>query len=71
MAKNTLYQVLPELEEANLIVSTREIGKASLYRLNDESPIVEGIHSLIRSYVRTSGLKEELPGKERQKSMLA
>jgi len=52
MAKTTLYSTLPGLEEARVIVETRQIGKASLYRLNNKSPVVQGLRDLIRSYAR-------------------
>ena len=54
MAKSTLYAVLPELEKEGIIEETRRIGKASLYRLNNESPVVHEFKNLIRAYVRES-----------------
>jgi len=54
MAKSTLYAVLPELEKEGIIEETRQIGKASLYRLNSESPVVHEFRNLIRAYVRES-----------------
>jgi predicted transcriptional regulator len=54
MAKSTLYAFLPELEKEGIIKETRKIGKASLYRLNSESPLVHELKSLIRAYVRES-----------------
>ena len=59
MAKSTLYEVLPELVGASVVVETRRIGKAQLYRLNDESPVVDGIRGLIRSYVRVNAVASE------------
>lgn len=52
MAKVTLFRILPGLEDAGLIGETRKIGKASLYRLNGESPIVKGLRNTIRAYIR-------------------
>ena len=63
MAKSTLYRVLPELEEEGIIEETRQIGKASLYRLNSESPVVQGLRGLIRAYVRES-VKSEIENEE-------
>ena len=54
MAKSTLYRVLPGLEKAGLIEKTRKIGKASLYRLNAESLIVENLRATIRAYIRVT-----------------
>jgi DNA-binding transcriptional ArsR family regulator len=72
MAKSTLYEVLPELEESGVVVETRKIGKASLYRLNGESPVVEGIRGLIRSYVRATVSSEEVSViDEEKRSILA
>lgn len=53
MAKTTLYGTLPGFEEAGVIVETRKIGKASLYRLNSESPVVQDLKGLIRRYAKT------------------
>ena len=58
MAKSTLYSTLPGLEEARVIVETRQIGKASLYRLNSESPVVQDLRGLIRRYAKTNAQKE-------------
>jgi len=60
IAKTTLYGTLPELEESGVIVETRRIGKASLYRLNDESPVVQGLKGLIRSYARAMTRNEAI-----------
>jgi len=51
MAKVTLFRVLPGLEDAGLIEETRKIGKASLYRLNGESPVVKSLRTTIRAYI--------------------
>jgi len=51
MAKVTLFRVLPGLEGAGLIDETRKIGKASLYRLNGESPVVKSLRTTIRAYI--------------------
>ncbi len=58
MAKSTLYSTLPGLEEAGVIVETRQIGKASLYRLNGESPVVQDLRSMIRRYAKTVAQNE-------------
>ena len=62
MAKVTLFRVLPGLEDAGLIEETRKIGKASLYRLNGESPVVKGLRTTIRAYINETykqGLGDE------------
>jgi len=58
MAKSTLYSTLPGLEETRVIVETRKIGKASLYRLNSESPVVQDLRGLIRRYVKANAQNE-------------
>jgi hypothetical protein len=46
------------LEEARVIVETRQIGKASLYRLNSESPVVQDLRGLIRRYAKANAQNE-------------
>ena len=58
MAKSTLYSTLPGLEEAGVIVETRQIGKASLYRLNGESLVVQDLRGMIRRYAKTIAQNE-------------
>jgi len=43
MAKRTLYAHLSTLLEEGAVKVSRKIGRAELYTLNDESPIVECI----------------------------
>lgn len=40
MAKRTLYEYLPVLVGEGAVVVSRKIGRAELYQLNKESPIV-------------------------------
>ena len=58
MAKTTLYGTLPGLEESGVIVDTRQISKASLYRLNSDSPLVQDLRGLIRRYTKTIAQNE-------------
>ena len=53
MAKITLYKTLPGLESSGVIVETRKIGKASLFRLNGDSEVVKDLERVVRSYART------------------
>jgi DNA-binding transcriptional ArsR family regulator len=76
MAKSTLYGTLPGLEEAGVIVETRQIGKASLYRLNGESPVVQDLRSMIRRYAKTMAQTEAavdsmVPEEEKRRALLA
>jgi DNA-binding transcriptional ArsR family regulator len=50
MAKVTLYNTLPIIEESGIIKITRKIGKANLYRLNSELDNVKHLRNIIRNY---------------------
>ena len=57
MAKNagigraTLYRIWKDLTKNKLIVKTREIGKAKLYKLNTENPFVKKLIELDNALV--------------------
>lgn len=40
MSKQTLYKYFKDLQELGLIAETRKIGRATLYRINLENPMV-------------------------------
>ncbi|MBM5805795.1 MAG: hypothetical protein FJZ49_07035 [Candidatus Verstraetearchaeota archaeon] len=42
----TVLRLLPELEEGGVIKRTRNVGKASMYQINAESPIVKALEDL-------------------------
>jgi len=42
----TLYRLWPLLEKYNLVVKTRQIGRATLYKLNTENPIAQALNKL-------------------------
>jgi len=42
----TLYRLWPILEKYNLVIKTRQIGRATLYKLNTESPIAQALNKL-------------------------
>jgi len=46
VAWKTLYRIWPLLEKYGLVVKTREIGRAQMYRLNKESPIAKALNEL-------------------------
>ena len=58
MAKVTLYRTLPGIVRSSVVVITRKIGKANLYRLNPESDIVDHLRYIIRSYSTALALQE-------------
>ena len=41
VSKPTIYKILPKLLEENLVVVTRKVGKAKLYKLNTENELVK------------------------------
>ena len=40
MSKQTFYKYFPELEEEQIVKVSRKIGKAKLYKINLEHPLV-------------------------------
>lgn len=46
VAWKTLYRIWPILERYGLVTLTRRIGRAKLYRLNIENPIVKALNEL-------------------------
>jgi len=46
MSKQTFYKYFPELEEYGIVKVSRKIGKAKLYRINVEHPLVK----MLRDY---------------------
>ncbi|KXB07243.1 hypothetical protein AKJ51_01730 [candidate division MSBL1 archaeon SCGC-AAA382A20] len=40
ISKSTLYKLWDELEEEGIVVETRKIGNATLFKLNEDSKIV-------------------------------
>jgi len=64
----TLYRLWPLLEKYELVIKTRQIGRATLYKLNTESPIAKALNKLALE-IATFHVKEELArqGKEQKK----
>lgn len=46
MSKQTFYKYFPEIEEYNIVTVSRRIGRAKLYKINLEHPLV----SMLRDY---------------------
>ncbi|MCW4017128.1 MAG: hypothetical protein NWF00_00355 [Candidatus Bathyarchaeota archaeon] len=42
----TLFRIWPVLEEYKIVVKTRQIGRATLYKLNPDSEIAKTLHTL-------------------------
>jgi len=63
VAWKTLYRVWPILEKYNLIVETRRIGRATMFKLNTENPIAKALWELafqIAKYDTDKIVREEL-----------
>jgi len=54
MNKRTFYRTLPKLEGMNIVKVSRKIGKAKLYTVNRDSPIV----SCLRNIEKELSLRE-------------
>jgi hypothetical protein len=46
LSRATLFKVWPKLEALELIMATRTVGKAKMYRLNKKNPIVKKLMEL-------------------------
>jgi len=55
----TLYRLWPLLEKYNLVVKTRQIGRATLFKLNTENPIAQALNKLALE-IAAFGVNEEL-----------
>jgi len=53
MSKQTFYKYFPELEEYEIVKVSRRIGKAKLYRINPEHPLV----TMLRDYEKKVSLQ--------------
>ena len=48
MAKITMYNTIPLIEQSGIIVPSRKIGRSQLYRLNADSETVKNLRSMIK-----------------------
>lgn len=53
MSKQTFYKYFPDLEEYEIVKVSRRIGKAKLYRINPEHPLV----TMLRDYEKEVSLQ--------------
>jgi DNA-binding transcriptional ArsR family regulator len=53
MSKQTFYKYFPELEEEQIVKVSRKIGKAKLYKINLEHPLV----IMLREYEKKASIK--------------
>ena len=62
MAKRTLYRALPKLEKERVVKVSRKIGKAKLYKINDENPII----TYFRKIEKELSLREAIKAEEQE-----
>ncbi|MBN2127234.1 MAG: hypothetical protein JW703_02460 [Candidatus Diapherotrites archaeon] len=48
----TLHRILPSLEKQEIVIKTREIGRAKLYKLNEKNEEVKKLISLYDSILK-------------------
>ncbi len=58
----TLFRMWPEIEKANVVIHTRNIGNAKLFKLNTKNPSVE---KLVELFDRT--INEKIRGEAQKK----
>lgn len=51
MSKSTLYRILPKLLRMEIIRITKRIGKAPLFQINVESPVVKELWNIEKSLI--------------------
>lgn len=66
MAKRTLYRALPKLEKEGVVKVSRKIGKAKLYKINDENLII----TYFRKIERELSLREAIKAEEQERKEL-
>ncbi len=47
MSKQTFYKYFKDLEDLGIVKPTRRIGRATLYRINKEHPLVRRLDEII------------------------
>ena len=58
MSKSTLYRILPKLLRTEIIRITRRIGKAPLYQINVESPVVKELLNIEKSLILLNNIQQ-------------
>ncbi|MBS7626599.1 hypothetical protein KEJ51_06140 [Candidatus Bathyarchaeota archaeon] len=47
MSKQTLYKNFKDLEELGVVKPSRNIGRATMYRINTEHPLVKRLNEMV------------------------
>lgn len=75
VAWSTLNLLWPKLEENKIVMHTRNVGKAKMYKLNTENKIVQDLikfaDSIVWNYTESEILKEEIEEQQIEKSLAA
>jgi len=50
MAKVTIYNVFPSIVKSGMVINTRKVGNAELFKLNVKSDDVRALISIIRNF---------------------
>lgn len=65
MSKQTFYKYFPELEEYGIVKVSRKIGKAKLYKINVEHPLVKMLREyetkMLQEAAEKSKVKSSIP----------
>jgi len=64
VAWSTLHQFWPRLEQLGLVILTREVGNAKMYKLNTQNPLTQDLirftDSLVWNYTHKNILHEKV-----------
>lgn len=61
----TLHRIFPNMEKQGIVIKTREIGRAKLYKLNQENEEVKMLIGLHDSLIKKQLEKAEIKAKAR------
>jgi len=67
MSKQTFYRNFKDIEELGIVKQTRKIGKAKLYKINLENPLVK----MLKEYENQLSLQIAEQEKEKTKKLVA
>ncbi len=67
MSKQTFYRNFKDIEELGMVKQTRKIGKAKLYKINLENPLVK----MLKEYETQLSLQIAEQEKEKKKKLVA
>ena len=55
VAWSTIHHIIPSLKEQRIVIETRTIGRATLYKLNTKNPIVQKLIETEAEIIKQSG----------------